>query len=134
MEKNILKAMHHVAIICSDYEKSKYFYTQILGLKVLAENYREERDSYKLDLELPDRSQIELFSFSGCPARSSYPEALGLRHLAFVVDSIEDVCAHLHSFNIKVEGIRVDPFTGNKYTFFSDPDNLPLELVEQAEV
>lgn len=125
--------MHHAAIICSDYEKSKYFYTQILGLKVLAENYREERESYKLDLELPDRSQIELFSFTGCPARASYPEALGLRHLAFVVDSIEDVCAHFQSFNVKVEAIRVDPYTDNKYMFFSDPDNLPLELVEKAE-
>jgi glyoxylase I family protein len=132
MGKSMLKAIHHAAIICSDYEKSKYFYTQILGLKVLAENYREERDSYKLDLELPDKSQIELFSFTDRPARASYPEALGLRHLAFVVDSIEDICAHLRSFNIKVEAIRVDPYTANKYTFVSDPDNLPLELVEQA--
>ena len=102
----MLKATHHTAIICSDYQQSKYFYTQILGLKVLDENYRKERDSYKLDMELPDGSQIELFSFSDRPARPSFPEALGLRHLAFAVDSIDEVCAHLRSFNIKVEDIK----------------------------
>ena len=127
----MLKATHHTAIICSDYQQSKYFYTQILGLKIVDENYRKERNSYKLDLELPDGSQIELFSFSDRPARPSFPEALGLRHLAFVVDSIDEVCAHLLSFNIKVEAIRIDPYTGNKYTFFKDPDNQPLELVEK---
>jgi len=127
----MLKATHHTAIICSDYQQSKYFYTQILGLKIVDENYRKERNSYKLDLELPDGSQIELFSFRDRPARPSFPEALGLRHLAFVVDSIDEVCAHLLSFNIKVEAIRIDPYTGNKYTFFKDPDNQPLELVEK---
>jgi len=126
----MLNAIHHVAIICSDYEKSKCFYVQILGLKVIAENYRKNRDSYKLDLQLPDGSQIELFSFSTSPARPSYPEALGLRHLAFCVDSIEEVTAYLISHNIDVEPIRVDEYTGRKFTFFSDPDDLPLEIYQ----
>lgn len=126
----MLKGIHHAAIICSNYEASKYFYTKVLGLNVLAENYREKRDSYKLDLELPDGTQIELFSFSNAPVRPSYPEAQGLRHLAFVVENIEDVIKQLESHNIIVEAIRVDEFTGKRFTFFSDPDGLPLELYE----
>lgn len=126
----MLKGTHHTAIICSDYEKSKYFYTTVLGLKVLDENYREERDSYKLDLQLPDGSQVELFSFPHFAPRASYPEALGLRHLAFVVESIDLACKHLLSFAVAVEPVRIDPYTGKKYTFFTDPDNLPLEICE----
>lgn len=126
----MLKAIHHAAIICSDYERSKHFYTSILGLKIIAEHYREARDSYKLDLGLPDGGQIELFSFNNAPARPSYPEAQGLRHLAFVVASVEVVSEYLQSNSIKVEPIRVDEYTLKKFTFFSDPDGLPLELYE----
>jgi len=127
----MLKGIHHAAIICSDYKKSKHFYSSILGLEVIAENYRKDRDSYKLDLKLPDGGQIELFSFPGSPERPSYPEASGLRHLAFFVSSIEDFVKHLESAAVEVEPIRVDEYTGRKYTFFSDPDELPLELYEQ---
>ena len=127
----MLKGIHHAAIICSDYKKSRHFYTTILGLEIIAENYRKERDSYKLDLKLPNGNQIELFSIPGSPKRPSYPEALGLRHLAFIVSSIEDFAHYLESEDINVEPIRVDEYTGKKYTFFSDPDNLPLELYEQ---
>ena len=129
----MLNGIHHVAIICSDYQKSKSFYTQILGLKVIAENYRAERDSYKLDLALADGTQIELFSFPDSATRPSYPEAQGLRHLAFVVENIEQVCRHLTNAGIAVEPIRVDEYTGKKFTFFSDPDGLPLELYQQNE-
>jgi len=127
----VLKGIHHAAIICSDYKKSRHFYTTILGLEIIAENYRKERDSYKLDLKLPNGNQIELFSIPGSPRRPSYPETLGLRHLAFIVSSIEDFAHYLESEDINVEPIRVDEYTGKKYTFFSDPDNLPLELYEQ---
>ena len=126
----MLLGIHHAAIICSDYEKSKYFYVTILGLTVLAEHYREERSSYKLDLQLADKSQIELFSFDNPPKRPSYPEACGLRHLAFRVASIETAIEHLHSHHITVEPVRIDEYTGRKFTFFSDPDGLPLELYE----
>ncbi|ERB63695.1 VOC family protein [Vibrio coralliilyticus OCN008] len=122
--------IHHVAIICSDYPLSKLFYTQVLGLKILAENYRETRNSYKLDLELPDGSQIELFSFPGAPERPSFPEAQGLRHLAFEVDSVEDVKSYLESKGIEVEPVRIDEFTGKAFTFFQDPDGLPLEIYQ----
>ena len=128
----MLKGIHHAAIICSVYEKSKYFYTSILGLEIIAENYREDRKSYKLDLKLPDGGQIELFSFSNPPVRPSYPEALGLRHLAFVVESVEYFSKHLILLGVKVEKIRTDEYTSSKYTFFSDPDGLPLELYEQS--
>ncbi|MFM2481013.1 VOC family protein [Celerinatantimonas sp. YJH-8] len=126
----MLLGIHHVALICSDYQRSKYFYTQILGLKIIAENYRIERDSYKLDLALPDGSQIELFSFPNPPTRVSGPEACGLRHLAFGVESLEVVMTHLERYQIAVEPIRVDEFTGRRFTFFKDPDGLPLELYE----
>ncbi len=125
-----LKGFHHVAIICSDYSKSKAFYTDTLGLKVIAENYREERQSYKLDLALPNGNQIELFSFPESPVRPSHPEARGLRHLAFVVDSVEGTAKYLVAKGVDVEPIRTDEFTGKKYTFFKDPDGLPLELYE----
>ncbi len=127
----MLNGIHHVAIICSDYKKSKHFYTRILGLKVLAENYRAGRDSFKLDLVLPDGGQIELFSIPDSPVRASYPEAHGLRHLAFAVDNIEKVHQYLTSLDVDVEKIRVDEYTGKKYTFFSDPDGLPLELYQK---
>lgn len=104
----MFKAIHHVAIICSDYPRSKHFYTEVLGLKVIAENYREARDSYKLDLALPDGSQVELFSFPGAPERPSFPEAQGLRHLAFLVDDVEQVKAYLESNDVEVEPIRID--------------------------
>ena len=102
-----------------------------MGLEIIAENYRVERDSYKLDLKVADGTQVELFSFQNSPERPSYPEARGLRHLAFAVKSIEDVAEHLEDAGVDVEPIRIDEYTGNKYTFFSDPDNLPLELYEQ---
>ncbi|MEX3073037.1 VOC family protein [Vibrio alginolyticus] len=126
----LLKGFHHAAIICSDYPKSKTFYTETLGLKVIAENYREERQSYKLDLALPNGNQIELFSFPEPPLRPSHPEARGLRHLAFIVESVEDMAMYLASKGVDVEAIRTDEFTGKKYTFFKDPDGLPLELYE----
>ncbi len=127
----MLSGIHHVAIICADYARSKAFYVDILGLRIIAENYRAERDSYKLDLALPDGSQIELFSFPGRPLRPSYPEAQGLRHLAFIVEDIGRVVALLQEQGFTVEAIRVDEYTGKKYTFFSDPDGLPLELYEK---
>lgn len=122
--------IHHVAIICSDYERSKDFYTRILGFSIIHETYRAERQSYKLDLKIDDNSQIELFSFPDAPERPSYPEAQGLRHLAFAVDSIDKAVAHLNSLDVKTEPIRTDEFTGKLFTFFFDPDGLPLELYE----
>lgn len=126
----MLKAIHHVAVICSDYERSKRFYVDLLGLNVVAETYRDTRDSYKLDLALPDGSQIELFSFPGAPTRPSYPEAQGLRHLAFAVDCLDESVAYLESCNVVCEPIRVDELTNKRFTFFSDPDGLPMELYE----
>lgn len=125
-----LLGIHHVAIICSDYTRSRLFYVQVLGLTVLAENYRAERDSWKLDLALPDGSQLELFSFPNPPPRPSRPEAQGLRHIAFKVTDIEAQVDYLTAQDIAVEPIRVDEFTGMKYTFFQDPDGLPIELYQ----
>ncbi|RXJ70459.1 hypothetical protein CS022_23265 [Veronia nyctiphanis] len=125
-----LESIHHVAIICSDYPTSKAFYTEVLGLRVIAENYREDRDSFKLDLALPNGNQIELFSFPSPPERPSNPEAQGLRHLAFSVGSLEASVSYLNEMGVEVEPIRVDEFTGKKFTFFKDPDALPLELYE----
>ncbi|PXV69170.1 glyoxylase I family protein [Dysgonomonas alginatilytica] len=122
--------IHHVAIICSDYSQSKDFYTRILGFEIIHETYRAERQSYKLDLRIDNNSQIELFSFPDAPKRPSYPEAQGLRHLAFSVDNIEKAIDHLNSFDIETEPIRIDEITGKRFTFFSDPDGLPLELYE----
>ncbi len=126
----MLDGFHHVAVICSDYPVSKAFYTETLGFKVLDENYREARDSYKCDLALPDGSQIELFSFPGAPARPSRPEAQGLRHLAFRVQDIDAAVARLNDKQVECEDIRIDPYTGKRFTFFQDPDGLPLELYE----
>ncbi|WP_076543241.1 VOC family protein [Shewanella sp. UCD-KL21] len=126
----MFKGIHHVAIICEDYPRSKHFYSEILGFKVLAENYREDRQSYKLDLQLADGSQIELFSIPNSPKRPSYPEAQGLRHLAFKVDSIEQAVAYLTVQGVELDPIRVDEYTGKKFTFFSDPDDLPLEIYQ----
>ncbi len=126
-----LQGIHHAAIICSDYAVSKRFYTDILGLRVLAEHYRAERDSYKLDLALPDGAQIELFSFPNPPARPSYPEACGLRHLAFAVVDVARCAEYLTAAGVAVQAVRVDEFTGRQFVFFTDPDGLPLELYEQ---
>jgi glyoxylase I family protein len=122
--------INHVAIICSDYDKSKDFYVNKLGFKVRAEHYRENRNSYKLDLEIAGLYQIELFSFPNAPKRLSYPEACGLRHLSFSVSNIENAILELEKNNIKTESIRIDEFTNKRFTFFSDPDGLPLELYE----
>jgi glyoxylase I family protein len=126
----MLLRLHHAAIICSDYAVSKRFYTQVLGLAVLAEHWRAERRSWKLDLALPDGSQVELFSFEDRPARPSYPEARGLRHLAFAVADVGAAKAALEAQGVAVEAIRVDEYTGRRFTFFADPDDLPLELYE----
>jgi glyoxylase I family protein len=122
---------HHVAIICSDYRASRAFYVETLGLEVVSEVHRSWRDSYKLDLRLPDGSQIELFSFPNPPARLSYPEACGLRHLAFEVADVGEAAGELRSRGVAVEPIRVDEHTGKRFTFFADPDGLPLELYER---
>ncbi|ADT88796.1 VOC family protein [Vibrio furnissii] len=126
----MLKRIHHAAIICSDYARSKAFYTEVLGLEIVAEHYRAARESYKLDLALPDGSQIELFSFPDSPQRPSYPEAQGLRHLAFAVDDVMQAKQHLEAQGINVEPVRIDEYTGRAYTFFQDPDGLPLELYQ----
>jgi glyoxylase I family protein len=127
----MLQAIHHVAIICSDYSRSKHFYHQVLGLKIVAENYREARQSWKLDLQLPNGAQLELFSFVDAPPRSSRPEAQGLRHLSFAVADVKVTTAWLTAQGVAVEPIRVDPYTGAEFTFFADPDGLPLEIYQQ---
>jgi len=123
-------AIHHVAIICSDYDRSKRFYVDVLGFSVIRETYRAERQSYKLDLQVTDQVQIELFSFPTPPARLQYPEACGLRHLAFSVTDLDETVDNLTDQGIAVEPIRLDDLTGKRFTFFKDPDNLPLELYE----
>jgi glyoxylase I family protein len=125
-----LHSVPHVALICSDYARSKRFYCDILGLRVVAETYRAARDSWKLDLALGD-TQLELFSFPGAPPRPSYPEAQGLRHLAFAVEDVEAAAAELHAQGVLCEPIRRDELTGKRFTFFADPDGLPLELYER---
>lgn len=125
-----IKGIHRIAIICSDYGKSKDFYVNKLGFNVLAENYRKERDSYKLDLMIGNKYQIELFSFPNPPKRGSRPETCGLRHLAFEVKSVEETVEELTKSGIACENIRIDEFTGKKFTFFRDPDELPLEIYE----
>ena len=125
-----LRKIHHIAIICSDYDKSKRFYTEILGFEIEREVFRAERNSYKLDLALNGQYIIELFSFPDPPKRPSRPESTGLRHIAFQVDDIELAIAQLQKKRIETEPIRIDEFTGKKFTFFSDPDDLPIELYE----
>ena len=125
-----ISSIHHVAIICSNYSVSKKFYTELLGLEIISEYYREERKSYKLDLRIGN-VQIELFSFPDTPERVSQPEARGLRHLAFVTDDLDKSVEILKLHHVEVEPIRVDELTGKRFTFFADPDNLPLELYEK---
>lgn len=122
--------LHHVAIICSDYPRARHFYTQVLGLPVIAETYRAERDSWKLDLRV-GHAHVELFSFPAAPPRPSYPEACGLRHLAFAVPDLQASIAELAAHGVACEPIRVDALTGKRFTFFSDPEGLPLELYER---
>ena len=124
-----LQKVHHIAIIGSDYEKSKHFYVDLLGFSVIRENYRQECDDYKIDLKL-DVKELEHIIIKNCPKRPSYPEAYGLRHLAFAVDSVEETVRDLNEKGIKTEPIRLDVYTGKKMTFFYDPDNLPLEIHE----
>ena len=125
-----LQAVHHIAIICSNYEQSKKFYTEVLGCTIVKETYRAERDSYKLDLAIGGSYIIELFSFPNPPARPSQPESCGLRHLAFSVKDIETSIAALASHGVLCEPIRIDTLTNKRFTFFADPDGLPLELYE----
>jgi glyoxylase I family protein len=125
-----INRIHHVAIICSNYELSKKFYTEVLGFSIIKETFRHSRKSYKLDLRIGENDQIELFSFPKPPHRVSNPEACGLRHLSFAVDDIEESVRYLKSHHIAVENIRIDEITGKRFTFFTDPDNLPLEIYE----
>ena len=125
-----LNKVHHIAIICSDYQRSLYFYTHVLGLRVLAEHYREERQSYKTDLALGDDYIIELFSFPSPPSRLTRPEAAGLRHLAFEVDNIDESVRELDALGINHETVRTDEYTSKRFLFFQDPDGLPIELYE----
>ena len=125
---NLLKNVHHIAIICSDYERSRRFYTEVLGLDIVREVWRAERKSWKLDLALNDHYVIELFSFPDPPPRPSRPEACGLRHLAFAVEDLDAVIAHLQEHGIVAEPVRIDEFTGKRFTFIADPDDLPLEF------
>ncbi len=126
-----INKVHHIAVIASNYEKSKHFYTQVLGLQIIREVYREARDSYKLDLAIENHYVIELFSFPNPPARPSRPESCGLRHLAFEVENVAEAKQNLEEKGIEVEAIRIDEFTGKKFTFFADPDDLPIEFYEQ---
>ncbi len=126
-----LQRVHHIAIICSDYQRSKYFYTQLLGLEIIREVYRNQRRSFKLDLALNGQYILELFSFPDPPGRPSGPEACGLRHLAFAVADLDKAVAALNSRGVETEPARTDEYTGRRFTFFADPDGLPLELYEQ---
>ncbi|HEY3332647.1 MAG TPA: VOC family protein [Capsulimonadaceae bacterium] len=130
MTQPLFTGVHHVAIITADYAASKRFYVDILQAEVIEEHYRAERDSYKLDLRLADGVQIELFSFPFPPKRLSYPEACGLRHLAFTVSDIDAAIARVTAHGVAVEPVRVDEFTGARFTFFADPDGLPIEVYE----
>jgi glyoxylase I family protein len=127
----IINKIHHIAIICSNYAVSKQFYTAVIGLEILNETYRAERDSYKLDLALNGNYVIELFSFPNPPKRPSRPEATGLRHLAFEVNNLEEVVFKMNSLNIDIEPTRIDEFTDKKFTFIADPDGLPIEFYEK---
>jgi len=126
-----LNRVHHVAAICLDYERSKDFYTRVMGFTIIRETFRAERNSYKLDLALNGQFVIELFSFPGTPSRPSYPEAAGLRHLAFEADNIDEVCQYLKSQGIQFDPVRIDSLTGKQFTFIADPDGLPIEFYEK---
>lgn len=126
-----LNKVHHIAILCSDYQKSKTFYTEVLGLTIIREIYREERQSYKLDLALNGLYVVELFSFPNPPKRPSRPEAVGLRHLAFEVINLEETIAFLNTKHIESEPIRIDETTDKRFTFIADPDELPIEFYER---
>jgi glyoxylase I family protein len=126
-----INAIHHIAILTDDYEQSKRFYTEVLGFEVIRETYRAERQSYKLDLAIAGHYQVELFSFPEFCERGSYPEAKGLRHLAFAVDDVEAAAAELKAQNIPVEPVRIDELTNKKFVFFTDPNGQPLELYEK---
>jgi glyoxylase I family protein len=126
-----INKVHHIALICSDYEKSKTFYTEVLGLHIIREVYREERESYKLDLALNGVYVIELFSFPNPPQRPSRPESTGLRHLAFEVDNLDETILFLDSKNVTSEAIRIDETTHKRFTFIADPDELPIEFYEK---
>ena len=126
-----IKAVHHIAIIASDYQRSLHFYTEILGLKMISEHYWASRESYKTDLALPDGTYVvELFSFPSPPQRVSRPEASGLRHLAFAVTDIEQAVLEMTAKGVECEPVRIDEYTGRKFTFLQDPDKLPIELYE----
>jgi len=127
-----IKAIHHIAILTDDYEKSKQFYTDVLGFEVIREIYRKERDSYKLDLSIAGKYQVELFSFPDYRERGSYPEAKGLRHLAFAVEDVEAAAAELRTKGVVVQATRIDEWTGKKFVFFDDPNGQPLELYEDT--
>ena len=130
--ESYMLSIHHVAIIASNYKHSKWFYTEVLGFSVINETCRADRQSYKLDLRVGEQGQIELFSFPSPPTRPTHPEACGLRHLAFSVDSLDTAIANLSHHGIETEPIRIDEITGQRFTFFRDPDDLPLELYEKA--
>jgi glyoxylase I family protein len=125
-----IKAIHHIAILTDEYERSKAFYTEVLGFQILAETYRESRKSYKLDLAINGQYQIELFSFPEFKERASFPEQKGLRHLAFAVDNINESVEELLAKGVEVQGIRTDELTNKKFCFFYDPNGQPLELYE----
>ncbi|QTH72541.1 VOC family protein [Pseudoalteromonas xiamenensis] len=126
----MLKRIHHIAVIGRNYEKSKWFYCEVLGFSVLAEHYQAHRDSYKIDLVLPSLCQLELFIFKSAPPRPSFPEALGLRHLAFEVDNLDEEIERITRLGIESEAVRIDPYTNKRFCFFADPDGLPIELYE----
>ena len=126
---NILM-IHHIAILTDDYEKSKHFYTTVLGFTIIKETYREERKSYKLDLAINGQYQIELFSFPEYEERASFPEAKGLRHLAFAVADLDASVEELIKKGVDVQGIRMDEITNKRFCFFYDPNGQPLELYE----
>jgi glyoxylase I family protein len=132
MSPPLLKAIHHVALICSDYERSRDFYSKTLGLRIVREVYREARQSWKCDLEVSPGVALELFSFPSPAPRPSRPEAQGLRHLAFAVDDIDAAVNHLQQQGVACEPIRIDEYTDRRFTFFADPDDLPIELYEQG--
>ena len=125
-----LKSVHHIATIVSDIEKAREFYVEKLGFAVVRENYRKERDDWKLDLRVDEHTELEIFAEKNPPKRVNRPEACGLRHLAFRVESVEETVKELAEMKIECEPIRADSYTGEKMTFFFDPDGLPLEIHE----